>query len=666
MLFFKLKTLTKWLILVQLVCISSHLSANTYDKENDFLEALKFSDAKIWDKAILHAKKIDSPVGLKLIDWLRLRASDGEFHEFHEFLNLNPDWPGLALLKSKGEYKLSKDISTTDTIKYFENTFPSSGKGSLMLANSLSIIGEIDAAKKIALVAWLSQTFSDEDFTEMINRYGPILQKSNSIRLDNMLWLRSKTSVNQMLYLVSKTEQTMAEVRLALQNGVENPSIYISRLSKKQIEDPGLVFDRLNYRRQRGLYDSVEKLLVSRSTAYQQIGKPLDWARVRQIYARRALRYGRIKSAYTMASSHFLNFENSFSDPNKFLKAYVDLEWLSGFIAFEFLGKPKLAKKHFEESLKKSKGSSSISKGNYWLGRVYEKLGDQKKAIEVYKLAVTYQETFYGQLSAERINYEPDKISEYVRIKKRCEPNLFDNNEIFGTGILLLNSERSVLAARFFKHLGETLTMKKKWCLAMILDELGLKLASIRIAKTSIDRDKAFYKFAFPIFQSANPEYRYNTSLLLSIVRQESEFYSTAVSSTGALGLMQVMPRTAKELVKKLGLKYDRKRMLRDQDYNIKIGAYYITKLLDRFDGSMILATAAYNAGPTRVNSWINQFGDPRKKGVDPLVWIEMIPFMETKNYVIKVLASEKTYSAILSDSDLSLDLGRENFGHQF
>ncbi len=106
--------------------------------------------------------------------------------------------------------------------------------------------------------------------------------------------------------------------------------------------------------------------------------------------------------------------------------------------------------------------------------------------------------------------------------------------------------------------------------------------------------------------------------------------------------------------------------MLRDEINNIRLGASYIDEMLRLFQGSTVLSLAAYNAGPGSVKRWIKRYGDPRSKGVDPLVWIEMIPYNETRNYVKRVLANELVYRAVLDKSDLRFDRAQKNFGHRF
>ncbi len=125
------------------------------------------------------------------------------------------------------------------------------------------------------------------------------------------------------------------------------------------------------------------------------------------------------------------------------------------------------------------------------------------------------------------------------------------------------------------------------------------------------------------------------------LIRQESRFVVDAQSHVGAAGLMQVMPATARWTAKKIGVDY-RPELMNDRDFNINIGTSYLKLVLNDFDGSMALAAAAYNAGPSRSRRW--------REGplLDAAIWAENIPFNETRDYVKKVLTNTALYSQIL------------------
>ena len=123
-----------------------------------------------------------------------------------------------------------------------------------------------------------------------------------------------------------------------------------------------------------------------------------------------------------------------------------------------------------------------------------------------------------------------------------------------------------------------------------------------------------------------------------------------AISSAGARGLVQLLPATAKRMARTLRVKYSRARLTQDPDYNLRLGSVYLAGLLNRYNGAYALALAGYNAGPSRVKRWLRVNGDPRTGEVDPIDWIEMIPFHETRNYVQRVLENTQIYRHHLSD----------------
>ena len=131
-------------------------------------------------------------------------------------------------------------------------------------------------------------------------------------------------------------------------------------------------------------------------------------------------------------------------------------------------------------------------------------------------------------------------------------------------------------------------------------------------------------------------------------------FNPDAESAAGARGLMQLMPRTAKGICKKIGVRY-KERLLDEPSYNLQLGTAFAAEQIDHFDGSYILALAGYNAGPKHVREWIDQFGDPRSADVDPVDWIELIPISETRNYIQRIIESMQVYRAKLAGGQARL-----------
>jgi len=143
--------------------------------------------------------------------------------------------------------------------------------------------------------------------------------------------------------------------------------------------------------------------------------------------------------------------------------------------------------------------------------------------------------------------------------------------------------------------------------------------------------------------------------LILAIIRQESEFDQNAQSYVGARGMMQLMTYTAKLVAKQARIPYNKKRLKTDPNYNIKLGSYYLTGLLEEYEGSYPFALSAYNAGPKRVKYWKKINGNPQKGEIDYVNWIELIKFKETRNYVQRVLENVKVYRYMLTGKPIKI-----------
>ena len=277
----------------------------------------------------------------------------------------------------------------------------------------------------------------------------------------------------------------------------------------------------------------------------------------------------------------------------------------------------------------------------YWLARSLEVQGRQKPARELY-LETANLRGFYGFMAAQRtgVPYRiknqsvGHKVPDWRTASSRW-PFLVRVRELLAMNEItaarsewIHNMDRNPVAQRLeFGHIA----LNQGW------HELAI-LSSIRAeAWDAID-----LRFPLPLkrtFSQMAQERTMNTSLLYAISRQESALYPLAQSPVGARGLMQLMPATAKETAAKLGVPYRNEQQLFDPTMNIRLGSAYLKRLLDVYDGNRILAAAAYNAGPGRVKRWREQ---STNKPMD--VWVESIPYRETRNYVQNVLSFDLIY----------------------
>jgi soluble lytic murein transglycosylase len=195
---------------------------------------------------------------------------------------------------------------------------------------------------------------------------------------------------------------------------------------------------------------------------------------------------------------------------------------------------------------------------------------------------------------------------------------------------------------------------------AHLSERLGDTQSSLRTGKAALTRQYplGYYAFptqAFPNYQPLRPPPE--TAMLMAIARQESEFNTMTRSGAGATGVLQVMPVTARHVCRDYKMTCQLSRLATDPAYNATIASAYIGDRMAEFAGSYVLTLAGYNAGPGRARQWIREFGDPRDPGVDPVDWIERIPFEETRDYVKKVLANVQVYRARIGNEKEALQV---------
>lgn len=282
----------------------------------------------------------------------------------------------------------------------------------------------------------------------------------------------------------------------------------------------------------------------------------------------------------------------------------------------------------------------------YWKARVLAQSqteADRQDARNILR-ELSGQRSFYGFLSADILqsnyNYrdEPNPVTLEQILSLEESPGIQRALELFAIG------ERSRARREWYFSTAE-FNVREREIAARVALRWGWYKAAIQ---TMIDA-KAWnhLDFRFPLayrdtFITHARRANIPVQWSLAIARQESAFMPDAKSRSGAMGLMQLMPTTAQLVARKLGVSYKDTRSLTEPDLNIRLGTNYLAEMLRRFDNNRILASAAYNAGPGRVEQWLGKSA-PNSMPFD--VWIEIIPFVETRGYVQNVLMFSSIYS---------------------
>jgi soluble lytic murein transglycosylase len=598
--------------------------------------ALELSAGGDWDGALAVAP---SGVGRDVIEWQRLRAGEGRLGEYEDFLKRNPDWPGLPLLREKGEEAVARSDDPERVIAWFDAGLPETGEGALAYVRALQAAGRVAEAETEAMRAWTELSFAPEEEEALIALAPDAVGFVHELRLETLVWDGRVREAERMLARVPEDLRAVGRARIALQNDEKGVTALIDAVPKARAGDAGLAFDRFIWRMKRDLYDEALPLILERSASAESLGRPEAWAERRAILTRWLMRKGRPDEAYRVASSHWLPEGGGAT-------AYADLEFLAGFVALRRLDDPGRALKHFEHLLAGVRTPISIARAQYWIGRAKDAAGQDATAS--YQAAAKHQTAFYGLLAAERLGLSLDAGLLAAPSAPDWRNAGFRQSSVMAAAELLLKAGDLTQAKRFLLHLAESQDEAGLAQMAAMVLDWGEPHLAVLIGKAAAERGLILPAAYYPAPEMVPDGLKVSRALALAIARRESEFDPAARSSADARGLMQVLPGTAKAMAAKLGKDFDAGKLTSDPAYNVAMGAAYLAEMVEEFGPSVALIASGYNAGPGRPRRWIGEFGDPRRSDVDVVDWVESIPFSETRTYVMRVAEGVVIYRAKL------------------
>lgn len=602
--------------------------------------ALQMAAKTDWEQAAAEAR-LSGPLAFDLIEWQRLRAGKGSFADYADFTARRSDWPGMELLRKKGEAQLS-GANPIETVAYFGDAPPQTGTGALALIAARLALGQKDKAATVAEAAWRSLDLAPEEQAAFLARHADLVAPFHGGRMQAALDQGRLAQARAMLPLVSPGTKAVAEARIALQSRAEGVDKLVKAVPERLAGSAGLARDRAVWRWRNDMEEGAAEIVLAFSKNAESLGDPVLWSDLRGQLARFFLRKGDAQLAYKIAARHRLPSNDS---------DWGDLEWLAGFAALK-LGDAPTALGHFEALDAGVSTPISKSRAAYWRGRALEMIGRVAEADQAYVEGAQWQTAFYGLLCAERIGAPLDPAFADPPALPDWKSAPFVSDPVFQAAQLLQAAGARDLAERFLLHLEERLPPEQIAPLARLAEEWHDAHLMLLLAKRAANAGGVLVRAYYPL-PDLNPEgLVVPEELALSIARRESEFDPAVVSPVGARGMMQLMPETAKMMAKKLGETYDLKRLTTDPSYNVRLGSEYLAKLEEEFGTSPVLVAAGYNAGPGRPRRWITERGDPRHPTVDVVEWVEMIPFTETRTYVMRVAESLPVYRARLGRPD--------------
>jgi soluble lytic murein transglycosylase len=629
------------------------------------------------DQASDLQKTIADPLGRKLVEWAILRKDDAEGIElgrYTAFISQNPNWPAIGLVRRRAEAVLWTERPDPAFVRsFFGNDRPASAKGKFALARALLLQGDrararacpssesisdanrvepICAAQNLVRDAWRNDAFAGDLESQALDVFGDLITPADHVARMNMrLYADDAEGGLRAANRVGGTALAIAKARIAVIQKAANAKALLDAVPAEARHDVGYIFSRVQLLRRADKADKdaeAAALILSIPPEQDQAIDADHWWVERRLIARRLLDVGQFKTAYRIARDAPIPSKENYR---------AERQFTAGWIALRFLNDPATALAHFAKVAQGNSNPIALARAGYWQGRAADALGRSNEAHAHYEAAARYSTAYYGQIARARLGHQdlvlrppPAPAREALEVARAID-------------LLYAIDERDLIAGAL-ADLGER--ADDPVALAAIADIAARHLdarATAQLGKAALARGLPLEHYAFPT--AGLPEYHaigpaIEPAVAYAIARQESTFNPKTVSSARAMGLMQVTPAAARYVAGKFHAPFDEKRLLSDQAYNMQLGAAELGDLLADYRGSYILTFAGYNAGRGRVKEWIAKYGDPRNPKVDPIDWVERIPFSETRNYVQRVLENLQVYrvrfgggSKLLIEADL-------------
>jgi soluble lytic murein transglycosylase len=625
------------------------------------IDALRSGGAS---KATTIAAAISDPAARKLVEWIILRSehSGADSRRYLAFIAANPSWPSLAMFRRRAEAMLwVENVKPAQALGFFNGSPPQSGMGRLVLARALLAQGDKEGASALVREAWRNDPLSAEVEKQVLERYAEFLSRADhKARMEERLSAADNESALRAAHRLGGGDVAIAQARIALNRKAGNAKKLLDAVPAEARHDPGYLFAQAHVLRHADKIAEAAQVMLSAPRDLDQIHEPEDWWVERRIMSRKLLDLGDARSAYRVVAEA--------AEPTK-ENSRVEHHFMAGWIALRFLDDPAAAATHFARIQDVSSHPTSQARSHYWLGRVAEASHRPDQARAEYQAAAGASAAYYGQLARARLGLgalalaappaTPDKAAEAERLEL-----------VRALEILYALNERPMVIS-LMAGIGETLDdVGTISAVGELAEQREDARGMLHLGKAALARGLPLDYYAFPTV--GVPRYSpigpgIDSAMLFAIIRQESAFDPADWSAAQAMGLMQVTPEAGRDTCKRFSCTYDVKRLKNDMPYNLQVGAAELGGVMQDYRGNYILAIAAYNAGRGRVQEWIAHFGDPRDPKVDPIDWVERIPFMETRNYVQRVMENLQVYRTRFGNDvplTIDADLRRDAAAH--
>lgn len=573
------------------------------------------------------------------LEWVALRRFPREagFERLQSFMQAHPAWPALEWLKKRSEESLFGDRKSNALIKtYFGTSQPATPAGKLALAHAFAEEGRNGEAAALVRAVWREDDLNAQLESRLLAEFDSLLSRDDhKYRAERLLYKQQNASALHAAALAGRDVVALVKAHAAVIAEARSDKL-MAAVPPALRSDPAFVFAQIHKLRHQEKIRAAADLMLSAPRDRTLLIDGDAWWIERRLLARKLLDQNDAAAAYRICAEHGASSR----------EMRIEAEFHAGWIALRFLNDSERAAAHFATIAALAATPASRSRAAYWQGRAAEASSNPDSAAKArafYEQAATHQASYYGQLARGKLGLNIVPVRTITN-----EATGGDRNEAIKVIELLFSAGAKDLAAPLVieaaTHLADEAQVA---ALASLVAKQRDAHLSLSVGKIISQRGMPVDALAFPDYGVPPYEPLENSvapSMVYSVARQESAFETSAVSSAGAKGLMQMVIATAKRTAQHAGLAFDPKRLTSDAAFNARLAARHLGELMAENKGSYILTFAAYNAGGKRVKEWIDAYGDPRKAGVDPVDWIERIPFSETRNYIQRVIENLNVY----------------------
>ncbi len=588
-------------------------------------------------------KGIGDPAGRKLVEWFILRhpETSTSFSRYAAFISANPDWPSIALLRKRAEGALWQDRSSdlardAAQIREFTGGQPTTTKGKFAVARMLLAEGDRDGAARLAREAWRSDEFSETTEADAYQAFGELLTRDDHrARMDKRIGAKDLAAARRAAQRLGSDELAIVKACGAVRGKDDKAKDALDDVATEARRDLGYTLCRIQWLIGQNKIDEAAQATIAAAPDTMAQQDTDQWWRERRTLARKLLDQGKFQTAYDVIRPAALPASEAYR---------ADYHFMCGWIALRYLNNPAAARSHFADIDEGSTNPIVLARANYWRGRVAEAVGEKAEMELSYAAAARYPTAYYGQLARAKLGIGVGELKLPVT---SAESAAIADERVRAADMLYEIGERDVMlyfAADLAEQISDTSVLR---ALGELTQRRNDARSMLQLGKSALARGLELAHYAFPTIgipphSPIAPDI--GRTMTYSVARTESAFDQKDKSSASAVGLMQVTPEAGRDTAKRFGVSYDWDKLVSDPVYNTQMGAAELSALVSEYKGSEIMIFAGYNAGRGRVRDWVKAYGDPRDPNIDPVDWVERIPFSETRNYVQRVMENMQVY----------------------